>query len=190
MNKKIIKIGDILVIDSAALQPAEILLDEEDLFGKTIIVDNELYVRDENKNHLGATLIFKYVGHGKFKEMMTGKIYLSDGFSDCEEYELEDKTALIFEDNKKYENNEEFQKDFYLLKENCLVISTKNDYIFELNDESKSLYLHNTDDVRLKTISVLEQRAKEIFEESVNHLINRDSELASLDNDIENFKHR
>ena len=96
MEKRIIKNGDIICIDSLALQPAEIVVDE--LGHKTFKVDTELEVKNEEGAILGATLIFKYIGAGKFEEMMTNKIYLSDGFAECIEYGVEDHESISFVD--------------------------------------------------------------------------------------------
>lgn len=191
MKKRIIKVGDVVCIDSLALQPAEIIVDSEDYFKKTINVDNELVPgRTENGESLGASLIFKYLGAGKFQEMVTGKIFISDGFVNCKDYELVDKDNVIFEDNKQYCSNEEFQKDFCMLKENPVVISTKGRYVYELDDESKNLYLMNTDNIRVKTILDVEKQSREFFETSVDNMINRDAICANLDNEVEDFRRK
>ena len=45
MEKRIIKIGEIICFDSNALQPAEVVIDEESNFKRTFVVENELVLK-------------------------------------------------------------------------------------------------------------------------------------------------
>lgn len=189
MEKRIIKIGEMICFDSNALQPAEVVIDEERNFKRTFVVENELVLKSEEGESLGGSLVFKYLGSGKFQEMVTGKIFISDGFVDCKNYEVEDKDKLEFVSNKEYSDYEDFKKDYYMLKENPVVLSTHN-YIYEMDDESKQFYLMHDDEYRVKSIITAEKECKKLFEESINKMINVDYDYANLDNQIENFKHR
>lgn len=180
-------------------------------YDKTLINSSSTNISDKLKGHIisDILIILKYVGNGNFEELTTGEIF-GLVVPEPNEFELQDTALNDFVDVKLYHNAMEFAKDVDIIKKNPLKIfasdvsEEENKVIFwdadgvlystdgkgQITRECREQYLQKSDDERKEIIMEMKASASNVFNKQLQELVNKDQEIATLENQIIDFKSR
>lgn len=178
-----------------------------EVYNKTLInSSHNMFKNDITKFPIDDTLIIiKYVGDGNFEELSTKETFRL--VTPDLDVELQDTAINNFVDVKLYHNAMEFAKNLDIIKKNPLnifvsgvsketkpIIWDSDGFLYSMDGNEnfinycKEQYLKQSDDDRRKIIMEMKECASNAFNKQLQELVNKDQEIATLENQIFDFK--